>query len=48
MRWESGRQSENVEDRRGVHVSRGVVGGGIGTFCWCWWPCISGLIHPLL
>jgi predicted metalloprotease len=31
MRWESGRQSENVEDRRGVHVSRGVVGGGIGT-----------------
>ena len=31
MRWESGRQSDNVEDRRGVHVSRGVVGGGIGT-----------------
>jgi hypothetical protein len=31
MRWESGRQSENVEDRRGVHVSRRVVGGGIGT-----------------
>ena len=31
MRWESGRQSENVEDRRGAHVSRGVVGGGIGT-----------------
>ena len=31
MRWESGRQSDNVEDRRGVHISRGVVGGGIGT-----------------
>jgi hypothetical protein len=31
MRWESGRQSENVEDRRGFHVSRGVAGGGIGT-----------------
>ena len=31
MRWESGRQSENVEDRRGVHVSRRVAGGGIGT-----------------
>ena len=31
MRWESGRQSENVEDRRGVNMSRRVVGGGIGT-----------------
>jgi predicted metalloprotease len=31
MRWESGRRSENVEDRRGFHVSRGVAGGGIGT-----------------
>jgi len=31
MRWESGRQSENVEDRRGVKVSRRVAGGGIGT-----------------
>jgi predicted metalloprotease len=31
MRWESGRQSENVEDRRGVNVSRRVAGGGIGT-----------------
>ena len=31
MRWESGRRSENVEDRRGVNVSRRVVGGGIGT-----------------
>jgi predicted metalloprotease len=31
MRWQSGRRSENVEDRRGVRMSRGVVGGGIGT-----------------
>jgi len=31
MRWTSGRRSENVEDRRGFHVSRGVAGGGIGT-----------------
>ena len=31
MRWRDGRKSENVEDRRGVRVSRGLVGGGIGT-----------------
>ena len=32
MRWEGRRQSENVEDRRrGGGVSRGIVGGGIGT-----------------
>jgi predicted metalloprotease len=31
MRWEQGRRSENVEDRRGMRVSRGVAGGGIGT-----------------
>jgi predicted metalloprotease len=31
MRWGSGRRSENVEDRRGVRVSRGMVGGGVGT-----------------
>jgi hypothetical protein len=31
MRWQDGRRSENVEDRRGVHVSRRVAGGGIGT-----------------
>jgi predicted metalloprotease len=31
MRWKDGRRSENVEDRRGVRVSRGVMGGGIGT-----------------
>ena len=31
MRWESGRRSENVEDRRGFNVSPRVVGGGIGT-----------------
>ena len=31
MRWRGRRQSENIEDRRGSRVSRGVVGGGLGT-----------------
>jgi len=32
LRWEGRRQSDNVEDRRGMRVSRGgLVGGGIGT-----------------
>jgi predicted metalloprotease len=31
MRWRGRRQSENIEDRRGSRVGRGVVGGGIGT-----------------
>jgi uncharacterized protein len=32
MRWEGRRQSDNIEDRRGMRVSRGgLVGGGIGT-----------------
>lgn len=31
MRWKSGRRSRNIEDRRGVRVSRRFVGGGIGT-----------------
>ncbi|MDH3382535.1 MAG: neutral zinc metallopeptidase, partial [Deltaproteobacteria bacterium] len=31
MRWSDGRRSDNVEDRRGIRVSRGMVGGGIGT-----------------
>ncbi|MBV6626411.1 MAG: neutral zinc metallopeptidase [Rivularia sp. (in: Bacteria)] len=30
MRWEFGRRSDNVEDRRGRSVSPGVVGGGLG------------------
>ena len=30
MRWESGRRSDNVEDRRGGRVTRGLAGGGIG------------------
>jgi predicted metalloprotease len=30
MRWQGRRESENVEDRRGG-VSKGVIGGGIGT-----------------
>jgi predicted metalloprotease len=31
MRWEQGRRSENVEDRRGMRLPRGIAGGGIGT-----------------
>jgi uncharacterized protein len=31
MRWEDEQRSDNVEDRRGMPVSRGMVGGGIGT-----------------
>ena len=31
MRWNEGRRSDNVEDRRGTRVSRGMMGGGIGT-----------------
>ncbi|MGB3206791.1 MAG: neutral zinc metallopeptidase [Crinalium sp.] len=31
MRWELGRRSSNVEDRRGSGISAPVVGGGIGT-----------------
>lgn len=31
MRWERGRRSENIEDRRGMRISgRGLAGGGIG------------------
>jgi predicted metalloprotease len=28
MRWQSGRRSDNVEDRRGISLGRGVIGGG--------------------
>jgi predicted metalloprotease len=31
MRWQSGRRSDNVEDRRGMRVSPKLAGGGIGT-----------------
>jgi predicted metalloprotease len=31
MRWQNQRRSENVEDRRGVTVKRGIAGAGIGT-----------------
>ena len=31
MRWQNERQSENVEDRRGVSAGQIAVGGGIGT-----------------
>ena len=30
MRWESGRRSDNVEDRRGLSLGRGAIGGGAG------------------
>jgi hypothetical protein len=31
MRWKDGRRSDNVEDRRGMRVARGVKIGGLGT-----------------
>lgn len=31
MQWRGGRQSTNVEDRRGMRLSTGLVGGGLGT-----------------
>jgi len=31
MRWQSGRRSSNVEDRRGMRIPGGAVGGGLGT-----------------
>ena len=31
MRWQGGRRSDNVEDRRGLRVTRGIAGGGLGT-----------------
>jgi predicted metalloprotease len=31
MRWEQGRRSDNIEDRRGIRLGgKGLVGGGIG------------------
>lgn len=30
MRWEFGRRSDNVEDRRGASGSKIVIGGGLG------------------
>ncbi|MCL7487236.1 MAG: neutral zinc metallopeptidase [Desulfobulbaceae bacterium] len=30
MRWENGRKSSNIEDRRGRRISTGIKGGGIG------------------
>jgi len=30
MRWQNGRKSGNVEDRRGRKVSKGIKGGGVG------------------
>ncbi len=34
MRWRAQEESENVEDRRGMPVSRKIVGGGLGTVVW--------------
>jgi len=31
MQWRGGRQSTNIEDRRGMRLSTGLVGGGVGT-----------------
>lgn len=31
MRWEGGRRSNRIEDRRGMRVGRGLAGGGLGS-----------------
>lgn len=31
MKWKGRRGSSNVQDRRGMSPSKGLVGGGIGT-----------------
>ena len=31
MRWDMGRRSDNIEDRRGMGLPLGIAGGGIGT-----------------
>ncbi|HZI51191.1 MAG TPA: neutral zinc metallopeptidase [Terriglobia bacterium] len=31
MDWSGGRRSTNIEDRRGMRLGRGIVGGGLGT-----------------
>jgi len=31
MDWSGGRRSDNIEDRRGMRLSTGIVGGGLGT-----------------
>ncbi|MFO1422906.1 MAG: neutral zinc metallopeptidase [Candidatus Competibacteraceae bacterium] len=31
MRWKDGRESDNVEDRRGIQAAPAIAGGGIGT-----------------
>src|SRR5687768_3657031 len=28
MRWQSGRRSDNIEDRRGMRIGGGAIGGG--------------------
>ena len=45
MRWESGRRSENVEDRRGFRVSPRVAGGGIGTLLLVLAALYFGVLH---
>jgi predicted metalloprotease len=31
MRWDTGRRSDNIEDRRGMGIPLGIAGGGLGT-----------------
>ena len=41
MRWQSGRRSDNVEDRRGISLGRGAIGGGaviVASSPPCWAP----------
>ena len=45
MRWQMGRQSDNVEDRRGMGMPIGIAGGGIGTIILIIAACSSALIR---
>jgi uncharacterized protein len=31
MRWQGRKESDNIEDRRGIRSSRGIIGGGLGS-----------------
>ena len=44
MRWKSGRRSSNIEDRRGVRISKKTAAGGLKL---AWQALIWGYAIPL-
>ena len=45
MRWQGGRESDNIEDRRGMPPARSPRSGGEwARFFSSWWPCFSAPI----